>query len=86
MSYLRWWDGRFECEFSIGTWKIHLMWCCHIGSHFVVFNLFLRRPQILLTIIKPLPLTKSNLRKKKRKERLLFQIKFNSILLVHIAN
>ena len=54
-------------------------------THFVVFHPFLRGPQILLTFIRHLILTKSNLSKKKL-AFFLNRVSNNSMFFVHIAN
>ena len=82
-SYLRGWDGYFECDFYKNMKDAFNEGLPYI-THFVVLHPFLRRPQILLTFTTQLTLIKSNLRKK-----LAFSLEYssnNSILLVYIAN
>ena len=83
LSYLRGWDGYFQCAFYKNMKDAFDEGLPHI-AHFVVLHPFLRRPQILLTFTIQLTIIKSKVRKKSS-----FSVEYssnNSILLVYIAN
>ena len=60
LSYLRGWNGNFECLFYKNMKDAFSEGLTYI-TYFVVLDPFLRRPQILLTFISHLTLIKSNL-------------------------
>ena len=81
LSYLKGWTKNFEWFYLM----IYLMRAYHILLILLSLS-FLRRPQILLTFIRHLTLTKSNLIKQKKFAFSFEQKSNNSILLVDIAN